>query len=98
LIGHGLARGNRALGDADGAVHVGGPILEEAVEVDAGALVAEAVVDVDDHLVALVGVERGQRPLAVDADDGAVVAAIGVAVHPRHVEVVCDDGGIDGGE
>jgi hypothetical protein len=98
LVGHGLAGGDRALGNADGAVHVGGAILENAMEVDAGALVAETVVDVDNHLVALGRVESGNGPLAVDADDGAVLAAIGVAVHPRHVEVIGDDGGVDSGE
>jgi hypothetical protein len=35
--------------------------------------------------------------LAVDTDDGAVEAAIGVSVHPRHIEVVGDGGGTDRG-
>lgn len=94
VISKGAARRNWALGNASRAIHVVGAVLEQAVKVQRGALVAELVVDVDDEAVAHVDLETRNGPLAVDANDGTLHGAVRVGGDPGDVEVMGDGGGV----
>ena len=96
VVGHGVARRNGALGDLEGAVHLVGAILEEAVEVQRGGLIAEIVVDVDNDGVVDVGVDGRDGPLAVDANGLALKGAVWVGRDPSDGKVVGDDGSLGG--
>jgi len=85
------ARRNRALRGAGGAIHVRRPDLVDAVEMHAGSLVAQLVVEGDDNGFADVGFHGRARPLPVDADHGAPEAVgVWVCPHPGHIPVVID--------
>src|SRR3569833_760460 len=92
LIGDRRARRNGALGDATWVFFLVGEKLVDAVEVQAGGLVAEHVVDGHDDSVTDRGLDLGTRSGIVDADDRSREAIRG-GVHPRDVPVVGDDGG-----
>lgn len=55
-------------------------------------LVAKQVGDVNYNIITHVGRDRGNGPLAIDADCRSVVGAIWVRRHPGHVEVVGNGG------
>lgn len=65
-------------------------ILVQAVEMQRRALVAQRVLDIDNHAIAL-GSDNGfNRPLSIDAHDRARLLAIRIRVRPCDVEVVRD--------
>jgi len=81
------------------SIHVVRAVHEQAVKVQRRGLVAQLVVDLDDDAVANVGLDLGDGPLAVDADDGARERTVRVGRHPGDVEVVVDRGrGSDAGD
>lgn len=88
VVGEFRAGLNRALSNLGGTVHVVGPVHEEAVEVESGALVAELILDIDDELVANSGSHNRQWPLAVDANGWSLEQSIWVGSNPGDVEVV----------
>ena len=68
-------------------IHVGSPILKEAVEMQTGALVLQVVVDMNDDLIALVGIKNRWRPLPIDTYHGPL-ESIRTASDPADGEVV----------
>lgn len=72
--------------------------LEDAMPVQAGGFVAQLVEDIDDEPVAFGDSQGWDRPLTVDAHDGAIEEAIGISSHPRDVEVVRDGGSAHDGQ
>jgi hypothetical protein len=88
--------GNWALRDHAGTI---GPVradLVDAVEVEAGGLIAQVVGDLDNNRVALGRLDLGARPLPIDADDGSACAA-GTSCQPTDFEVVADSSCIGNG-
>lgn len=90
VVGEVVAGWYGALRDHRRTVHLVGAVLIHAMEVDAGILVAQAVVHVDDKLVAFVDFDDWERPLIVDANDLPLGQAIRVCSHPCEIEVVGD--------
>lgn len=68
------------------------PILEQAVKVQRGRLIAELVIQVDDYAVAEIALKGGNRPFAVDANDGPLEGGVRIGSDPSDVEIVVDGG------
>ncbi len=88
LVCHGASGGDGALGDTAGPVHLGCADLVDAMEVQAGSLVSELVVDRDSDGIADSCLDRRARPRVVDTNDGPGKLAIGVGSHPGDVPVI----------
>lgn len=58
------------------------------MEVQAGALRFQLVVDIDDNAVALGDIDCRERPLAVDTNGIATISSIRVGGDPSHVEII----------
>ena len=69
IIGEFRPRRNGALCHTSRSVHGVGVPLEEAMEMDASRLVAQAIGDIDDNTVTNRCLDRRTRPFSVDADD-----------------------------
>lgn len=76
--------------DINRAVHVSAAVHVQPMKVEAGALIAQRVFDVDDDLIPFGCNDRRDRPLSVDADYLAVVLTVRIRVCPGYVEVICD--------
>ena len=74
-----------------------GTLHQQAVEMKTGGLVAELVVEMDDNLVVHIGVDGGNRPLAVDSNDRPLESTIWIRRGPSDVEVIGDSFGVDCG-
>lgn len=89
LVGESVSRRQGALGDAAWPVHVWAEDLVDAMEVQAGSLVAELVVDIDHDGVTDCGLDGWTGPFVVYPNDGSG-ETIRVRPYPRHVPVVSD--------
>jgi hypothetical protein len=78
------------LSDADGTVHVGSTVHEQAMEVQTGGLIPQGVLDINNNLIAFSSNDRWNGPLVVNSNHRACLLAIGVCVGPTYVEVICD--------
>lgn len=88
VISEGASRRDFALGDPSRAIHVIRAVHVDTMEMQAGTLGLELVVDVDDDTVALGDVDGGGRPLAIDADGVATMSCIRIGRDPGHVEII----------
>ena len=87
VVGEGTPRQNRALDNTSRAVHMGGPVHEQTVEMQRGGLVTQAVLDIDNDPIAKVDVDSGNGPLAVDANDWSLERTVRVSLSPANVEI-----------
>jgi hypothetical protein len=71
------------------------PVQEDTVEMQARADVLQSVVRIHYYPIAHIGVDDRQRPLAINANCGSVIAAIRIRNHPGNVEIVCDCGSLN---
>jgi hypothetical protein len=67
------------------AVEVIGTILVKAMGMETGGNVIELIVDCEDESVAIVQINLGRRPLAVDANDPSLLEPIGVGSCVRDI-------------
>ena len=70
LVHEGCAWYDGTLGCKRGAVFEGGIPLLDTMEVDRGALVSKAVVDIEDENITIVQNNSRVRPLSVDSNHG----------------------------
>ncbi len=71
-----------------GAIHI------KSVEVQACALIAELVVDIDYNSVSYSSCDVGERPLTINPNGRTVENAVRVGHHPGYVEVVGNSGSL----
>lgn len=71
MIGHRLSRSNRALGDGRNTVVLAIVQLTKTVEMDAGTVILELVVDLYDNRVTPAGPDWGAGHLTVDCENHA---------------------------
>lgn len=83
-----LPRGDWTLGDHYGSIHMIGTILVDAVEVQAGGLVPEGILYIDDNAIALGGYNGGDGPLPVDPYDRPCLETIWVGIDPGYIEII----------
>jgi hypothetical protein len=76
------------------AVHVCGTILENAVEMDRCADIAQAIEDIDNYSISDIGTHGWDGPLIVDSHDTSCESAIWVGGYPGDIEVIGDGGGM----
>lgn len=77
------------MGDRGTAVHDAGAILVEAMPVDAGGLVAQPVVNIDNQSVSDIHINLGAGPLVVDTDHRSLESVWG-GIDPGDVPVKID--------
>jgi hypothetical protein len=63
------------------------------MEMQGGGLIPQLVVEVDDDPVPDGGVDDGDGPLTVDANDGTFIQTIWIGGHPGDIEVIGLGGG-----
>jgi hypothetical protein len=73
-----VIRNKVPLGHANRAIEVIGAVLVKAVSMKTSRNVFEMIVDCEDESVAIIQVNLGRWPLAVDADDPSLLETIGV--------------------
>lgn len=76
--------------DADRTIHLSGTILEDTVKMNARTLIAQLVINIDDHTIALGNIQQWQRPLPIDADGRAVEGSVRVGSDPSNVPIIID--------
>jgi hypothetical protein len=79
--------GNKAvpLRHPNRTIEVIGAVLVKAMSMETGGNVIELIVDCEDESVAIVQVNLGRRPLAVDANDPSLLEPIGVGSCVRDI-------------
>ena len=77
-----------ALGHSGRTIHVGGTSLEQAVEMQAGGLIAQLVVDVDNQRIPYGALNGRNRPTTVDTNHRPWEAACWVGNNPSDIEVI----------
>ena len=77
---------------------MGGAILEQAVKVQRCRNVSQAIVHIDNYIVAFGHTDRRNRPLIVDSNDGPFEIPIRVPFRPSDIEIVCDGGSMAEGD
>ena len=82
----------RALGDT---IHKACTVLIQAVPMDRGRLISQAVLHIDNESVAHVHLDARDGPLTIDANDWSRMLAIWVSFDPADVQVVCLGGSAD---
>jgi hypothetical protein len=95
VIGEASSNWNRTLGYTGRSIHPIGARLEEAMEMDRCCLIAEFVIDVNDHSLADGNFNSGTRPFAIDANSWSA-HTIWTCLNPCDVPVVsglppCED-------
>ena len=70
------------------AIHMGRSVLVETVEMERSWPILELVVNIDDDLIADIGFNSWDRPLAVDAHDSTLKLAIRISRQPADIKVV----------
>ena len=91
IIGEFRSWRDGALGDTTRSIHSIRALLEKAMEVETGALISQAVCDIDNNAVANRRLDSGTRPLSVDTNDRSFQQTIRVSLDPRDVPVVPND-------
>lgn len=77
-----------------GSIHMSAPIHVQSMKMETSRLVAKAVFDVDNQLVALGDCDGWYWPLAIDAHDRAILLTVRVRMGPSNIEVVGDCGSL----
>lgn len=91
LVCEGAARGYRALTRTHRSIHVGGAIHIESVEMQACALIAKLVVDVDHNTISHSSPDLGVRPLAVDTKGRTLKSTVRVGYNPGDIKIIGDN-------
>ena len=97
-LGERFTRADGALGYTCRTVHGVGPVLEEAMEVQAGALIPKLIGKANCDLFPNVGMYRGGRPLPVNGNHWSLMLAIGIRGQPTDVPIVFNSGYTDAGD
>ena len=87
-LGKGLSRADLALSDPSWAIHGVSPVLEEAMEVQAGGFIAKLVGKMYRDLFPHLGIDSRRRPLSVDGDHRSLMQAIRIFRQPTDVPVI----------
>lgn len=81
---------NLTLCDTGRPIHVGSSLLIQAMEMQAGGLVAEGVLYVDNNTISFCCRNRRDRPFAVYSNDGTGCMSIRVGMDPGYIEIIAD--------
>lgn len=90
VVDHHAPRGNVALSDMRGPIRLIGTILIEAMPMNTGGFIAQAVVDFCDDPVSACEVQHGERPLSIDPYNRTLHHPIGICCRPGDVPVVVE--------
>lgn len=89
VVDHHPSWGNIELSDMR-SVHLIGTILIEAMPMNTGTFISQAVVDLCDDLVSVCEVQYGERPLSVDSYHWTLHHSIRIGCRPCDIPVVVD--------
>ena len=90
VVGKALSWPDTTLCHTDRSIHRCGSILVDPMEMQAGGLVAQLVLNIDNKPITFDDIDMRNRPLVVDAYDRARERIIGISCNPCYVEIVCD--------